>query len=153
RGYRFQHALIHDAAYRRLPKAVRAELHERFASWLDGRATASPAEFEEIVGYHLERACRYRIELGADQDAVQDLARRATLHLTAAGRRAYRRGDFSATVGLLSRAIELTPIETEANVDLLNIIGTTLGPLGELERQRRVLDETVRRARRLGYRA
>ena len=153
RGFRFQHALIHDAAYRRLPKALRSELHERFADWLDERATVSPAEFGEIIGYHLERAYRYRIELGADQDAVQDLAGRATMHLTAAGRRAYRRGDFSATVGLLSRALDLTPDETEANVDLLNIIGTTLGPLGQLERQRQVLDETVRRARRLGYRA
>jgi tetratricopeptide (TPR) repeat protein len=153
RGFRFQHALIQDAAYRRLPKAVRAELHERFAGWLEDRANASPAEFEEIVGYHLERACRYQIELGADQDGVQELAERATLRLTSAGRRAYRRGDYSATVGLLSRAVDLTPVETEANVDLLNIIGTTLGPLGELERQRRVLDEAVRRARRLGYRA
>ncbi|HYW88443.1 MAG TPA: BTAD domain-containing putative transcriptional regulator, partial [Chloroflexota bacterium] len=153
RGFRFQHGLIHDAAYRRLPKALRSELHELFANWLDDRATANPAEFDEIVGYHLERACRYRMELGADQDAVQGLAGRATRHLTAAGRRAYRRGDFSATVGLLSRALDLAPVETEANVDLLNIIGTTLGPLGELERQRRVLDETVRRATRLGYRA
>jgi tetratricopeptide (TPR) repeat protein len=153
RGFRFQHALIHEAAYRRLPKTVRAELHERFATWLEGRASASPAEFAEIVGYHLERACRYRIELCADQHAVQELAGLATLHLTAAGRRAYRRGDFSATVGLLSRALDLMPVETEANVDLLNIIGTTLGLLGELDRQRRVLDEVVRRARRLGYRA
>jgi class 3 adenylate cyclase len=45
RGFRFQHGLIHDAAYRRLPKAVRADLHERFANWLDHRAIGSPAEF------------------------------------------------------------------------------------------------------------
>ena len=34
-GYRFRHLLIRDAAYDALPKAVRAELHARFADWLD----------------------------------------------------------------------------------------------------------------------
>src|ERR671931_2756770 len=33
-AYRFRHLLIRDAAYDALPKAVRAELHERFARWL-----------------------------------------------------------------------------------------------------------------------
>ena len=34
-GYRFRHLLIRDAAYDALPKAVRADLHARFADWLD----------------------------------------------------------------------------------------------------------------------
>ena len=34
-GFRFRHLLIRDAAYESLPKATRAELHERFAGWLD----------------------------------------------------------------------------------------------------------------------
>src|SRR4029077_19431410 len=33
-AYRFRHLLIRDAAYEALPKAVRAELHGRFAAWL-----------------------------------------------------------------------------------------------------------------------
>ena len=33
-GFRFRHLLIRDAAYESLPKATRAELHERFADWL-----------------------------------------------------------------------------------------------------------------------
>jgi class 3 adenylate cyclase len=33
-AYRFRHLLIRDAAYEALPKATRAELHDRFASWL-----------------------------------------------------------------------------------------------------------------------
>ena len=35
--FRFHHVLIRDAAYRRLLKEARAELHERFAAWLDAR--------------------------------------------------------------------------------------------------------------------
>ena len=33
--YRFRHSLIRDAAYRSLSKELRAELHERFADWLE----------------------------------------------------------------------------------------------------------------------
>ena len=33
-AFRFRHLLIRDAAYESLPKATRAELHERFADWL-----------------------------------------------------------------------------------------------------------------------
>src|SRR4029077_8667955 len=35
-AFRFRHLLIRDAAYDALPKASRAELHERFANWLEG---------------------------------------------------------------------------------------------------------------------
>ena len=58
-GYRFRHLLIRDAAYEALPKAVRADLHARFADWLDEHGH-SLVELDEIVGYHLEQAARYR---------------------------------------------------------------------------------------------
>ena len=50
-GFRFRHLLIRDAAYDALPKATRADLHERFAEWLEhnGRALV---ELDEILGYH-----------------------------------------------------------------------------------------------------
>ena len=62
-AFRFRHLLVRDAAYDGLPKAARAELHERFAGWLveHGRDLV---ELDEIVGYHLEQACRYHAELG-----------------------------------------------------------------------------------------
>jgi DNA-binding SARP family transcriptional activator len=151
-GFRFQHALIHDAAYRRLPKALRAELHERLAAWLERQAGTRIAELEEIVGYHLERAYSYRVELGADEGSVRALAERAAARLAAAGRRAFQRTDFGAADSLLSRALELMLEDDPASVELLNMVGTALGPLGELERQRRVLDEAVRRAKALGDR-
>ena len=42
-GFRFRHLLIRDAAYDALPKATRAELHERFAGWLSSRRRARRA--------------------------------------------------------------------------------------------------------------
>ena len=70
-GFRFRHLLIRDAAYESLPKATRAELHERFADWL---ATHDLVERDEIVGYHLEQAHRYRAELAPDDSELADLA-------------------------------------------------------------------------------
>ena len=67
-AYRFRHLLIRDAAYEALPKATRAELHERFADWLAVNGTAL-VELDEILGYHLEQAYRYREELGPLDDA------------------------------------------------------------------------------------
>ncbi|HEY1369335.1 MAG TPA: BTAD domain-containing putative transcriptional regulator, partial [Gaiellaceae bacterium] len=149
-GYRFQHALIHDAAYRRIPKQLRAELHERLGDWLERGAGRRVSELEEIIGYHLELACRYRLELGIGEATTERLARRAAGTLVAAGRRAFQRTDFGAAAGLLSRAVDLTPHDDPASVELLNMIGSALGPLGELERQQEVLEEAIRRARSAG---
>ena len=66
-GFRFRHLLIRDAAYDALPKATRADLHERFAAWLEEHG-AELVELDEILGYHLEQACRYRAELGMPDD-------------------------------------------------------------------------------------
>ena len=55
--------LIRDAAYDGLPKAARAELHLRFAEWLDGHGS-DLIELDEILGYHLEQAHRFRTSWG-----------------------------------------------------------------------------------------
>src|ERR687895_588823 len=88
-AFRFRHLLIRDAAYEALPKATRADLHERFAVWLDQKGTEL-VELDEILGYHLEQAVRYKQELGRPD---LDLAERASERLAAAGRRALWRGD------------------------------------------------------------
>ncbi len=67
-AYRFRHLLIRDAAYQSLSKADRAQLHERFASWLEGRLGGADEDYEEILGYHLEQAYRCRVELGSPDD-------------------------------------------------------------------------------------
>jgi class 3 adenylate cyclase len=105
-AFRFRHLLIRDAAYESLPKATRAELHERFADWLEQNAPQL-VELDEIVGYHLEQAYTYRSELGPLDDAARALAPRAAEHLLAAGRRAFDRGDLSAAASLTPRSVAL----------------------------------------------
>jgi class 3 adenylate cyclase/tetratricopeptide (TPR) repeat protein len=105
-GFRFGHILIRDAAYESMPKQVRAALHEQFAGWVETRV-GERTDLDEIIGHHLEQAYRYRIELRPAGRAESELATRAALPLTRAGRRALTRGDASAAIGLLERAIAL----------------------------------------------
>ena len=103
-AYRFRHLLIRDAAYDALPKAVRADLHQRFAAWLETNGQQL-VELDEILGYHLEQAGRYLAELGRPDPAT---AEQAAGKLAAAGMRARWRGDRDAARSLLGRALDLT---------------------------------------------
>jgi class 3 adenylate cyclase/predicted ATPase len=103
-AYRFRHLLIRDAAYDALPKSVRADLHRRFASWLEAHGREL-VEFEEIVGYHLEKAAIYLAELGRPDP---EIAAVAAARLAAAGRRALWRVDRRAARSLLQRAAALS---------------------------------------------
>lgn len=105
-SYRFRHILIRDAAYERLLKRARAVLHEAFVAWADrvNEERDRTAEYEEILGYHLEQAHRYLAELGPLDEHGVDLGRRASRRLLAAGERAMARGDMPAAESLLSRA-------------------------------------------------
>jgi class 3 adenylate cyclase/tetratricopeptide (TPR) repeat protein len=114
-GFRFRHLLIRDAAYESLPKATRAELHERFAGWLGSHDLV---EGDEIVGYHLEQAYRYRFELDPSDPALPDLARGASDHLATAGRGALDRGDYNAGRSLLERAVALLPEQDDSRLAL-----------------------------------
>ncbi len=114
-GYRFRHLLIRDAAYDALPKAVRADLHARFADWLD-QPGRDLVERDEIVGYHLERASRYQAELGQPDAALAD---RAAARLAAAGHRAVDRQEYRTGAALLTRAAELVrPYRTDVALEL-----------------------------------
>ena len=117
-AYRFRHLLIRDAAYAALPKAVRAELHERFADWLQASLSDRLGEYEEIVAYHLEEAHRYRQELAPADPAVARLAEKAAGHLDAAAIRAGDRSDSRAAAKLLSRGLALLPVADPRRVDL-----------------------------------
>jgi tetratricopeptide (TPR) repeat protein len=134
--------LIRDAAYERLSKELRSDLHERVAAWLDGRGD----EFEEIIGYHLEQAYRCLVELGRPGDRGQRLAERAAERLSAAGRRAYARADTAAAVNLLERASALLPPQDRRRLSLLPTLGRALLESGELERSDSTLSEAVETA-------
>jgi predicted ATPase len=152
RTYRFRHLLIRDAAYESLPKETRAELHERFGRWLEEAVRERAPEYEEVLGYHLEQAYRYRLELGPVDDAVRSLAREAAEHLGHAARRAFVRSDGPGGVNLISRAVALLPPEDPLRVELVPNVRVVQGLEDETRWADRVLTEAVEAAATTGDR-
>jgi class 3 adenylate cyclase/tetratricopeptide (TPR) repeat protein len=145
-GFRFRHLLLRDAAYEALPKAVRADLHERYATWLD-QHEASLVELDEVLGYHLEQACRYHAELGTPDDGT--LAVAARRRLTAGGHRAATRQDYGAAVSLFERAAALLP-PSELDLALETELGDALFWMGRGDDALRRADALVERAAAAG---
>jgi class 3 adenylate cyclase/tetratricopeptide (TPR) repeat protein len=146
--FRFRHMLIRDAAYERIPKDLRSDLHERFAGWVEGRGD----EFDEIVGYHLEQAFRCLYELGPPGERARKLAERAAERLAASGVRAHDRGDALAASNLLERAASLLPSDDRRRLSLLPLLGRVLRGAGQMERADSVLAEAVDCGQALGDR-
>ena len=146
-SFRFRHALIQSAAYRSLPKELRADLHERVAAALDA---ASEGEVDELVGYHLEQAFRARSSIGLVAAETLALGRRAGERLAAAGLRAYARGDMPAAANLLGRAAGLLPADDPDRIRLLPDLALALLQTGDAEPVEGILGEALERARAAG---
>ena len=146
--YRFRNLLIRDATYGSLLKRARAQYHERYAAWAErvNRERNREQEHEEILGYHLEQAYRYRTELGPIDDTGRALAARAGAKLAGAGRRAFARGDLSAAVGLMRRAIALLPEGDVVRVELLPEMGEALLEAGDVVAAAEAVSTAVREA-------
>ena len=63
RTFSFKHILLRDVAYQGILKAQRADLHERYADWLEREAGERASEYQEILGHHLERSVHNLSEL------------------------------------------------------------------------------------------
>src|SRR4029453_12716704 len=120
---------------------MRAELHERFAAWLDERE--SP--YDEIVGYHLEQAYSYRAELSPIGPAARALGERASDLLAQAGEHALLRGDNAAAVNLLDRARSLQTDDAR-RLGLSVRLAEALRYTGKLEEARRILNDVFEEA-------
>jgi DNA-binding SARP family transcriptional activator len=140
--FRFHHVLVRDVAYRGIPKAERADLHELAGKGLDRRDGT-----DEMVGYHFEQTYRYLRELQRDDKHAHELAAAGSERLGRAGIRAWKRADAPAAVNLLSRAVDLVPEAGEVACEL----GLALRVVGDVTRAEDVLvgmseatDERVR---------
>jgi tetratricopeptide (TPR) repeat protein len=140
-AFRFRHLLIRDAAYDAMSKELRAELHEGFAAWLERTAGHRVLEYQEILGFHLEQAYRYRKELAPVDEEARFLGARAGERLASAGRRALARSDAPAAINLLDRALAVLPAESAIGPELLSELGVALSDRGEFARAEAVLSE------------
>ena len=136
RAFSFRHQLLRDVAYESISKASRAVLHERFAGWLEEKAAERAEAFEEISGYHLQQAHRYKAALGPLDTHGRELATRAATRLASAGSRAHARGDMWGARKLLWRALNLLPPDSVARPELERKLDDALFETGERTRSR-----------------
>jgi tetratricopeptide (TPR) repeat protein len=151
-AFRFGHLLIRDVAYESIPKKARADLHSRFAGWVERRSGGRAVEYDEIVGYHAEQAHRYLKELGPVDDRGAALAALASERLAAAGLRSFDRGDMPAAAQLLSRATVLLQQRDPTRLGLLQSLGVALGETGRLKEAEETLQDAIESARDAGDR-
>jgi class 3 adenylate cyclase len=124
-AFRFHHALIRDVAYAGITKEARAELHERHAAWLEQRDGS-----DEVIGYHLEQAHRFRSELRPGDPKLPELAHSAGERLANAGVRAFKRADTPSALGLLGRSVSLLPTEDPKRTEALCELGVAQQVVG-----------------------
>ncbi|HSO53226.1 MAG TPA: AAA family ATPase, partial [Actinomycetes bacterium] len=136
-GYRFRHATIKTVAYERLPDDRRAELHERYADWLERETEDRRSQFDEIVGHHFYEAYRYTNRLDPGGERTAELARRAGERYAAAGQRAAVRGDTRLVQAWLGRASRLLPADHPLRL-------AALPPLAEAQQSNGKLVEATR---------
>lgn len=120
--YRFHHVLIRDAAYRRLLKAHRAELHELVGRHVESSRVADD-EVDIIVAHHFEQVFRYRSELGALDDHTRAMATTAATRLRSAAELALEREDLSSAGTAAIRALQLLGVDAGADRDELLLTG------------------------------
>ena len=149
-AFRFRHLLIRDAAYAAMPKEARADLHARFAHWLERMAGDHVADYDEILGYHYEQAYRYRTELAAIDQVAGDLAISAARHLDASGFRAAERGDMNAATKLLSAAVDVAPSDWPGRPLLIAHYGNALNSTGDVRATESLTTREIKAARLAG---
>ena len=124
--FSFTQALVRDVAYEGMLKARRADLHARYADWLERSAGDRVGEYDEILGYHLECAHRYASELGPVDERARELGARAAARLGSSGGRALARGDVRSAMSLLERAVSLLDADDPARRELMIKLGVAL---------------------------
>ncbi len=122
----FRHILVRDAAYQSLPKAARADLHERFADLVEAGAGAAGSERIAFAAHHLEQAVRLRRQLNPLAPVTAGLAERAATALALAADQARDREDLTAATSLLERAVDLEVSSSALQRELLGRLAQTL---------------------------
>ncbi len=106
RQYVFLHALVRDAAYGQIPRAVRSAKHRATADWIMRLPSDRAEDRAETLVHHLEAAISYGEAAGLD---VSDLSPLAVSALRDAGDRATALNIDTQAARHYRRALELLP--------------------------------------------
>ena len=113
--YAFRHSLVRDVAYQQIPRALRAEKHERAARWLE-QLTTSCDETSETRAHHYREALGYARSAGTVSD---ELVSRTCAALGDAAERNRALGAVASAASLFEEALELCPVGDPSRPTLL----------------------------------
>ena len=122
--YSFTHALIREVCYAQIPRAGRAQRHQRAAAWIEAMAGERAADHAEILAAHYTTALDLA-RAGKDPRAGE-LAEHAARYLMLAGDRALGI-DVAAAERHYHHALQLTTDTDPSRAELLARHGETLG--------------------------
>jgi class 3 adenylate cyclase len=115
REYAIKHALTREVAYASLPRARRARLHAAFAQWLE-RTGEGRDEHAPLLAHHYAEAVRpdeVDLAWAGSEDELPALRARALTWLRRAAELAIGRFEIEDGLGLLHRALDLEPDESQ----------------------------------------
>ena len=122
--YVIKHALTREIAYASVPKARRAQLHARFAAWLE-RTGGGRAEHAPLLAHHYAEAVRSDsadLAWSDDPATAETLRTAASVWLQRAGEAAVGRYAIDEAVELFERALEYTD-DVKVRAALLRNVG------------------------------
>jgi len=123
----FQHALVRDAAYGQIPRAVRAARHVSAAEWIESLPDDRSEDRAASVAHHYMTAIELLRASGDGDSAVRARAARA---LQDAGERSLQLHAYAAAASFLEQALELLADDEEPGPELLLAAGTAFGYVG-----------------------
>jgi class 3 adenylate cyclase/tetratricopeptide (TPR) repeat protein len=138
---RFHHVLFRDAAYRRLLKQRRVELHLQTARWTEETAARFAGEHQIAIAHHYERAHEYLTDLGSVDAETFAIGRRAAELLHIAAQSALDQDDLAAAGSLARRALARLDADARERSELLLIACEALLSSGDMRVGRPLLDE------------
>jgi tetratricopeptide (TPR) repeat protein len=121
--YAFRHILVRDVAYGQIPRARRAELHERAATWLESLAADRTEDRAEMLGHHYLAALEFAQAAGSPSS---ELVERARIPLRQAGDRAYALNAFETAIRFYEAALAHWPVDDSARAEVLLAYGRAL---------------------------
>ena len=121
--YAFRHVLVRDVAYGQIPRARRADVHERAAGWIEGLGEGRAEDRAEMLAHHYLAAIELLRAAGRDVGAI---APRACAALCEAGDRGWALSALEASARAYRAALELMPRDDPERPGVLLSLGRTL---------------------------
>lgn len=134
REYTFNHVLIQEVAYGRLPRGARGRMHERVGEWLEQVAGPRLPELTELLAHHYQEAAR----LGRSESSRA----KAGVYLRQAAESAQRRYALDQAIAYAQGALEFVP--QRERPALHEFLGDTMFLAGRVIQAERLYREALK---------